>query len=366
MTASSRSETFIVLPGKADDGNPIFSVLVKRTYDIKPDSVCIRAERTNPLVNVDLYYDGGDPENSTVQCETDLAPYKVATDVVVLGTAYAPGGKPVTQMDVAVEVTGRKKVIRIIGDRRCLYRDKFVPSFTDPVPFTEIEVRYERAYGGHDMKSNPQLPFYYPRNHLGKGIAIKNIREVVDGLGLPNLEDPQDLLTPERIVLGERDNWNRQPLPQGFGWFQRTWYPRCSFVGSVPGDVNLDEPMREELLGLVPKGQVALARQFKLPSFDARFNNGASPGLVLPFLSGGESVKLLNMTLEGQLNFFLPTETPRIVFDIGLGENELKPVLHTVCIRLAERQLDLVWRGAHEYPGFDWLQEMKRMVTLVS
>lgn len=366
MTASSLSETFIVLPGKADDGNPIFAVLVKRTYNIKPGLACIRAERTNPMVNVDLYYDGGDPENSTVQYETDLVPYKVATDVVVIGTAYAPGGNPVAQMDVAVEVAGRKKAIRIIGDRRCLYDHESAPSFTDPVPFTEIEVRYERAYGGYDMRSNPKLPFYYPRNHLGKGIAIKNIREVVDGLVLPNLEDPQDLLTPERIVLGERDKWNRQPLPQGFGWFQRTWYPRCSFVGSIPGDVNLDEPTREELLGLVPKDQVALARQFKLPSFDARFNSGASQGLALPYLSGGESVKLLNMTLEGELHFSLPTETPRIALDIGLGENELKPVLHTACVRLADRQLDLVWRGAHGYPGFDWLPEMKRMVTLVS
>lgn len=366
MTASSPRETFIVLPAKADDGSPIFSVLVKRTYDVKPDLGCVRAEWTNPLVNVDIYYDGGDPENSTVQYETDLAPYKVATDVVVIGKAYAPGGMPATQMDVAIEVAGRKKVIRIIGDRRCRYRANSDPVFTDPAPFTEMEVRYERAYGGYDTKSNPQLPFYYPRNHLGRGIAIKNTRDVVDGLELPNLEDPQDLLTPERVVLGERDHWNRQPLPQGFGWFQRTWYPRCSFVGAVPGDVNLDEPMREELLGLVPKGQVALARQFKLPSFDARFNSGASLGLALPFLKGGESVRLLNITPEGQLNFSLPVETPRIMLDIGLGENELKPVLHTVCIRLTERQLDVVWRGAHDYPGVDWLPEMKRMVTWVS
>ena len=53
--------------------------------------------------------------------------------------------------------------------------------------------------------------------------------------------------------------------------------------------------------------------------------------------------------------------TPQIMLDIGLGENELKPVLHTVCIRLEEMQLDLVWRGAQEYPGIDWLPEMKRM-----
>jgi hypothetical protein len=267
---------------------------------------------------------------------------------------------------VSVEVAGRKKAIRVTGDRRCIYRERSAPGFTDPVPFTEMEIRNDRAYGGQDTQSNPDLPFYYPRNQAGKGIVVKNLRHSVEGLALPNLEDPQDLLTPDRLILGERDRWNRQPLPQGFGWFQRTWYPRCSFVGSVPGDVHLDEPMREELLGVVPKGQVALARQFKLPSFDVRFNNGASPGLIFPFLSGGEPVRLSNLTPEGQLNFLLPTETPRLMLDIGLGENQLKPALHTVCIRVAERQVDLVWRGAHEYPGQDWLPEMKKMIAQIN
>jgi hypothetical protein len=365
MIASAPAESFTVLPSKSDEGKPIFSVLVKRTYDIRLGQPCRRAERVNPLTQVDVYYDHGDPESSTVRCETDLIPFKIATDVVVIGSAHAPDGKPVTAMEVGVEVGGRRKVIRVIGDRQCVYRSLGAPAFTDPVPFTAMEIRYDRAYGGQDLHSNPDLPFYYPRNQMGKGLAVKNVREAVHGLALPNFEDPQDLLTPERVVLGERHRWNQQPLPQGFGWFQRTWYPRCSFVGAIPGDVALEEPMREELLGWVPKGQVALARQFKLPGFDVRFNNGASPGLIVPHLVGGETVRLTNLLPEGQLTLSLPKDTPRIMLDIGLGENELKPVLHTVCVRMADWQVDLVWRGAHEYPGLDWLPEMKRMVTKV-
>ena len=63
--------------------------------------------------------------------------------------------------------------------------------------------------------------------------------------------------------------------------------------------------------------------------------------------------------------FHLPDERPRISLDIGLGENELDVVLHTLCVRVEDMQLDLVWRGAHEYPGTDWLPEMKRMVAEV-
>jgi hypothetical protein len=281
------------------------------------------------------------------------------TDVVVVGTAYAPQGRPVVSMDCAVQVGRTRKVIRVIGNRKCVFRAGRSPSWTDPEPFTELEVCYERAYGGADLRSDPAMPFYYPRNTKGCGLALKNIPEVIEGLMLPNFEDPQDLLTPDRVVLERRTCWNRQPLPQGFGWFEKVWYPRCSFVGAVPGDVDPAEPLREEALGLVPRGQIGLARQFKLPSFDVRFNNGASPGLALPYLAGSERLALLRLTREGALEFALPDNPPRIMLDISLGENELKPVLHTVCVRVEEMQVDLVWRGAQEYPGIDWLPEMK-------
>jgi hypothetical protein len=365
-TIKSQKDTYTILPGKNEHGIPIFSVLVKRTYDIYPDKMAIRAEHTHHFIFADIYYDDGDPETSTVKYESDMTPYKLATDVVVIGKAFAPQGKPVSQMDVSVEVSNIKKVIRVIGDRQCIFRDKKPPQFTDPVPFIEMEIRYDYAYGGKDLKSNPELPFYYPRNHMGKGLAVKNIQEVVDGLALPNLEDPEDLLTPERVVLGEPKQWNKQPLPQGLGWFQKTWYPRCSFVGSVPGFVDPDEVMREELLGIVPKRQIALARQFKLPSYDVRFHNGASLGLVLPFLQGGEHIKLFGLTAGGELKFILPKEKPKLTLNIGLGENELEAVLQTVCIRLEEMQVDFIWRGAHAYPGYDWLPEMKRMEVSAS
>ncbi|HEU0177526.1 MAG TPA: DUF2169 domain-containing protein [Blastocatellia bacterium] len=357
---------FDVVSGQTEAGTPIFSVLVKRTYDIRPNQPAVRAAQTRPLVKVDEYYDHGDPERSPVKYETDLSPYKLATDVVLVGKAYAPAGNPTSQMAVTLQVADYRKVIQVIGDRRLIYQNNRHPSFTDPVEFTDMEIRYDRAYGGTYMRSDPSRMFPYPRNPIGAGFAIGNTREAIDGLPAPNLEDPGDLLQPHRVALEAPEQWNRQPLPQGSGWFQRNWYPRCSFVGAVPGFVDPDEVMREEELGIVPKNQIALARQFKLPAFDVRFNNGASPGLALPFLTGGEPVKLINLTPAGLLDFFLPNDSPRIMLDIGLGENELKPALHTVCIRPDEMQVDLVWRGAHEYPGIDWLAEMKRLVAQIS
>jgi hypothetical protein len=359
-------EGHVVLAGQTETRTPIFSVLVKRTYRIHPGGTAVRAEEPNPFTQADVYYDHGDAEWSTVKYETDLMPYKLKTDIVVIGKAYAPGGRPTTLMSVGLAVGEHRKIIRVIGDRRCIHRPDLPPSFTEPEPFTEMEMRYERAYGGTHLRDDLARMFPYPRNPMGAGFAVTNTREAVDDLALPNLEDPDDLLTPERVVLGEPERWNRQPLPQGFGWFQRTWYPRCSFVGSVPGFLDPDEVMREETLGLVPKGQIALARRFKLPSFDVRFNNGASLGLAVPYLQGRELVRLRNLTPDGALDFSLPNDVPQIMLDIGLGENMLKPVLHTLCIRLDEMELDLVWRGAHPYPGVDWLPEMKRLTAVVA
>lgn len=366
VAAIASPEVYKVIQGKDDQNRPIFSLLVKRTYNIGQSGRAMRAEKTRPFVRADIYHEDGDPEWATVKYETEFAAFKLATDVVVIGKAFAPGGKAVPQLDATVEVAEHRKTVRVYGDRRGIFRENSPPGFTEPVPFTEMPLQYERAYGGSDKKSDPEAPFFYPRNFLGTGVVLKNTKESVEGLPLPNIEDPLDLLTPERLVIGEPERWSEQPLPDGLGWFQRTCYPRCSFVGAMPAYVGPDTVLKEEKLGLVPKGQVALAMQYKLPGFDVRFNNGASRGLALPHLAGNETFRLTNLTPAGSLRFQLPGEKPSIMLDIGLGENQLEPVLDTVCVRLEEMQVDLIWRGAQVYPGTDWLMKMKKTVVRVS
>jgi hypothetical protein len=359
------SEVKAIVQGKDGQGQSVFSVLAKRTYDIRPNQRIERADKTVPLRQTNEYYDDGESEWSTIKHESDCAPFKLATDVVVIGSAFAPGGESVPLLNVTVEVETYRKTVRVTGDRQCLYREKRSPAFSDPMPFKEMAIQYDRAYGGRDLLSNPEEPFYYPRNHAGTGVVLRNAKETVEGLALPNIEDPEDLLTPDRLVFEKPDCWSGQPLPDGLGWFEGTWFPRCSFTGAFPAYLEIETVLREETLGLVSKGQVALFRQFKLPSFDVRFNNGASRGLVLPYLTGDETFRLTNLTPDGSLVFQLPGEAPSIILDIGLGENHLKPVLHTVSVRLEEMQVDVVWRGAHPYPGLDWLPEMKRLFFAV-
>lgn len=349
-----------IVAGMGPERAHIFSVIAKRSYGIEDGKPLVPLP-PEPLLRADLYHPPGDPETCSVLREEECAPYKVATDVVLLANAHAPGGRPTERMTVGVEIAGHQKLLTVTGDRRASHRDTAAPVFTDPAPFTVMPIVYERAYGGADLVSKPDMPFYYPRNTVGRGVALSNVHEAVEGLELPNIEDPDDALTPERVVIGEASRWNGQPLAQGLGWFRKTWYPRCSFVGALPPYVDANTRMREEGLGLVPEGQIALGRAFRLPSFDVRFNTGASLGLAIPEVPPGASVRLARLTPEPFLRFSLPTAWPRIAIDIGKGMTELPCALHALVIDVEARRADMIWRGAQPYPGPAWLPSMSRL-----
>jgi hypothetical protein len=356
--AEGRRVRKVLLPGQTPEGQHILGILVKRTYTIVPGKRCVRAEADHRLIPGDEHY--GDPMNSTVKYETDFFPFKVATDVVLNGNAYAPRGVPTPALTASLSVGQFRKDIRVIGDRVCRYRAGADPQFTDPEPFTRMELRYERAYGGVDVDSDKKVPCAYPRNHLGKGFVVGTSQKAVNNLPLLNLEDPKDLLTPGRLSCGQVKNWERQPMPQGFGWCSPYWQPRASLAGIMPAERALAREMREHFAKMLPPKERKLYEDNPLPDMDFRFFNGASPGLALPFLSGEEEVRVTNLTPEGELAFRLPGEPPRIGLDIGEGMREAPVFLHTVMIRLEDRQVDLLWRAAFPYPGPDWLPYMEK------
>jgi hypothetical protein len=353
----------IVLPGQTPEGKHILGVLVKRTYTIVAGKRCQRADADVKLVPGDAHF--GDPMNSTVKQESDFVPFKLATDVVLNGKAYAQGGKPTPKLTAALSVGTQRKDLLVIGDRVCKFRDKADPVFTEPQPFTSLELRYERAYGGVDVYSDQKVPCAYPRNHLGRGFVVANVKKAVDDLPLPNFEDPKDPLTPARLCAGTVTNWERQPIPQNFGWFSKYWQPRAKLVGVMPADKPLERELRKAYAQSLPADKRKAYEDNHLPDMDFRFFNGASAGLVVPFLTGDEQVRTVHLTQEGEMAFQLPGERPQIGLDIGSGMQEEQVVLHTIMIRMEQKQLDLVWRAAFPYPGRDWLPQMTNMEVLI-
>ena len=80
-------------------------VVIKGTFSTGESGELKLAPAQRPLTYIDEYY--GDPVTSTMAYECDFVLSKPLTDVLVVGKAVAPGGHPVTELPVRLEVDGR-------------------------------------------------------------------------------------------------------------------------------------------------------------------------------------------------------------------------------------------------------------------
>ena len=74
-------------------------------------------------------------------------------------------------------------------------------------------------------------------------------------------------------------------MPAGFGWFPKVWRPRALLAGVLPRDRAIEQELRQAYAQLVPdrmQREAYLKHGFR--DMDFRFFNGASRGLVFPFL----------------------------------------------------------------------------------
>ena len=232
----------------------------------------------------------------------------------------------------------------------------------------KIPLRYSHAYGGHDTTAeakngNPAeplqrffdepidlvraSPYQYPRNPAGVGYLIEQSAESLEKLQLPNLEDPLDPLTPERLLLGSYLRWPTMPLPQATDWIDYDWFPRIAYSGIVvPSYEPPKNPIAEVTRGYAPAD--VLVDKPIVQKQDWLFTSGASLGLQLPYLRGDEAVELTNMHAKQQaLRFTLPGERPKISTDGRKGKlNPTEPVLHSVVIEPDAERVTVVWCGA--------------------
>jgi len=139
------------------ENRPRLTVVVKATFvlgHVRP------APRQLPLFSEDIMSDGDPP---SVRFESDLVPFKPCTDVVLVGRAHAPGGKPVTQMVAGVHVGPVRAGIVVLGDRHWESQLMQAPTMSYPQPFLAMDLVYERAFGGID----PVAGMYCKENLVG-------------------------------------------------------------------------------------------------------------------------------------------------------------------------------------------------------
>ncbi|SCX77848.1 DUF2169 domain-containing protein [Nitrosospira sp. Nsp13] len=297
------------------NGAEIWLVAVKCTFDIKPDGSTEVAKEQPPVVMAPEYMNPSEPAKSSLKYDMDLVRTKTMTDIVVLGHAHAPHGEPVTELDIGFRVGSVIKRLHVSGDR--VWQGD---SPSKPESFVKMPIMYERGYGGFDPESkDTQGSQWDMRNPLGTGFALSS--SGIDGVKLPNIEYPDQLIR----------QWDDRPIPAGFGPICAHWDPRARLAGTY------DEKWQQNRFPLLPE------------DFDDRHYQCAPPDQQAPqFLSGGESVTLINLTPGEQLSFELPRIFLGFETFFYTGERQLheRPKLHTVIIEPDFPRVSLVWHTA--------------------
>jgi hypothetical protein len=85
-------------------GRDVMVVIAKLTYAVSPAGNVSLAVPPSPIRAADV--PSSDRPNASIRYPSDLVEEKPGTDVVLLGTAYPPRGREVTEQIVNVRVTG--------------------------------------------------------------------------------------------------------------------------------------------------------------------------------------------------------------------------------------------------------------------
>jgi len=297
------------------DGRDHAIVVVKGTFTVHPDGQAALAEEQAALVYADAFH--GEPGLSSIKYECDFAPAKPAAEVIVRGHAFAPRGRPVTELDVSVEVGSWSKELRVTGDRRWDFGLlNLVP--TPPDPFTQMPLIYERAFGGWDRTlANEAKHTVERRNLVGSGFQTNSDLTKIAGKPLPNVEYRGD-----RMKM-----WSDKPRPAGFGILGRNWLPRATFAGTY------DKAWLDNRAPFLPA------------DFDERYFQSTPTDQQLSQLIGGETVRCTNLSAEGELEFELPRLEVPIVFRFRDREVKACPAPDTLLLEPHRRQFQLTWRA---------------------
>jgi hypothetical protein len=297
------------------DGVDHLYAIVKATFDIRGDGLRLSEDQV-PVTYEPEYH--GDPETSSVRTPSDISLMKPATDVVLIGHAYPPGGRPALWTDTSLTVGHLAQHVRVFGDR--VWENAAVGySASAPKPFTAMPLVWERAYGGVDMAAGE--PVAESRNPAGVGFHHRRGESTIAGTPLPNLEDPRNPISA----------WNDTRTPVGYGAVAAHWEPRRSFAGTY------DAEWEKNRAPVLPA------------DFDARFFNVAAPSLISSgYLRGDEAVETTGMTTNGTMRFALPGWGFDVTCLIDDVPSVAMAALDTVIVEPDVPRAVLVWRTAFE------------------
>ncbi|AUX41546.1 uncharacterized protein SOCE26_029660 [Sorangium cellulosum] len=313
-----RARLFTGFTGPAD---AVGSLVARMTWRLADQGELRPAEDPWPVLTEPLWTEVG-------EFPSDSVPEYAGCDVVITGVARAEA--PVASLLVTATVGAFSARLEVLGDRVWQERDgELVPS--DPRPFTEMPLVWERAYGGAADHEGAEAR--HPLNQVGTGFHLK--REQAVGRPLPNLERPD-----ERIR-----RWDDRPLPacwapvkDPLGWHLA---PIVREAASAP-----DEEARATILAGAHE-RVALS--------------AAQPGMIAPEVREGDEVAITGVAPD-VLRFRIPALDPRVHVDTGAVTFEATLPVSGLWVLLSQRLVIVTYRVAFRYP---YVRRRHRAAALV-
>jgi hypothetical protein len=287
------------------DGQEVQVLVAIATLEETETGSLAPAAEQRPVPLSDVYF--GEPALSSVRYEAETAIKKNRVDILVNGTAHAPGGRPATEAVVELEAPGIRKRLRVLGDR---YRSAGGPSA--PQPFLTMPLVYERAYGGTDTHaSDPKRHAVWRPNPVGVGFRSARPASPDILTEVPNLE----------LLWGPNES-----RPAGFGIVSRAWSPRLELAGTF------DRNWLEDHWPLMPR------------DFDPRHYQSAPEDQQTDALQAEDRIRITNCTPEGEWAFTVPFTDLRVwlVFDNRLSE--ARPHMDTVMVEPDSKRVSLTFR----------------------
>jgi hypothetical protein len=307
-------------------------VVLKGTFDLAPGKLR-RSERQADVVLSDRYHDEEDASRSSLAWPGDLVVGKPATDVIVTGTARAPGQRAARQWECTVRVlrSGRTLVESTMvatGPRAYTHRALRGFRLSDPEPALEVPIRYELAYGGSYPHPKPtdDMPFLVDEaNPCGRGFFDESKFDT--GASYPG---------PQWQTRGSPPSAINTPSPlAGFGPVARMWSARTAFGGTY--DAAWEARLREDVENGLPPDYPA--------DFDMRFFQCAHPSLVAPApLRSGDIVQLLGLAEAADLSFVLPSAPGAELLSESRELSKEPLALDLVHVDLDAEKVFLSWR----------------------
>ena len=163
----------------------VLTFVAKATFQLQPGTSPL-AESQEPIHEEDSHWD--DDPGRSVYAANDLEPYKPRVDVLLVGSAFAPQGQPVTSLFARLIVGDIEKMIEVHQDRTFTSDGALV----DGPRFVRMSLSYERAAGGPET-SNPI------------GVRVE-ARDMYGRAKLPNLQAPGlNVTSPSTPILPRPD-----------------------------------------------------------------------------------------------------------------------------------------------------------------